>query len=658
MDDSTISTKLRKTMEASARLTGFIHISRSTLDEPEHCSDHQMSSSAYPTRTANCGARKSNKRKQQRAETHVMVENDLLQLCRAKEWAHVIRRSRSNPEEAVPKQVAERHTPDGLDANSTKLGMNGKFFDFDENEIIYYDTPLGVACASNELETDTLQEVIVALVMACPRQVRASQLNPGHTPLRDAILNPRCGPLVLRALLDAEVICQKCDGGGSSVLGKKDRYGYRPVDHLITRLQIGSSNRSIDVFKQYVGHELFQVPLGGDKDDIECSPLIRLLSARLLPGQATTEDGAWLATLLECSELLLERDASTFTTMSKMTGCSPIHVALRNYGNYAGLIRMLISRPGSNELMAHRNCFGDLPLHVACSVGVSFDVLKTIINATVDTTRVEKATSLGMHPLLWSANHLGYTAADLIWIRHIEGGQSLDTPRSSYPMELSAAKRCCIKQHEYYQGLLREAVDHFLKEKSRTPSCSVENAFGTLVDRMSLLVTSASHLFPSSVGLTPLHNICKLASPVAPPLLGPLVHLFFSLYEQDMLSRDQYGMIPLHYLVSSRGREASQVDVGNWTNHVLQYLKLEPMAVRVATGEGRLPLHLLLDHPTHQDLIQEVLACFPESIDSPDPETGLAPFQLAASNQNTSLDVIFLLLRQSPSRCSTADSQA
>jgi hypothetical protein len=127
------------------------------------------------------------------------------------------------------------------------------------------------------------------------------------------------------------------------------------------------------------------------------------------------------------------------------------------------------------------------------------------------------------------------------------------------------------------------------------------------------------------------------------------VRLFLSLYKHELLARDKCGMIPLHYLVQHRG--GSIDDVGRWKDHIFEYLKLEPDALRVATMERRLPLHILLDHTTNLDIVHEMVARFPESVDCPDPTTNLVPFLLAARNSYANLDVIFFLLRHSPSRC-------
>lgn len=337
-----------------------------------------------------------------------------------------------------------------------------------------------------------------------------------------------------------------------------------------------------------------------------------------------------------CIKLLLERDSLSLTCTSQLTGCSVIHLALRNHGHHAPLINLLVSRPDSKKLMGHRNRFGDLPLHVACAVGVRLDVLKMIVKATRDAVPIEKRTSIPKHPLLWSSNSSGDNAADLIWIRHVE--------RSSGTGAVYPLKRNDLTHGRYYEDLLREGVDHFQQRNSPSVHSTEDDGFESFLDSIALLVTKTS--VSSRTDTTFLHYVCQCYSPGSNTLPGPLVHLFLSLYKQNLLTKDQYGIIPLHYLVQSSGH-----DEGSWKDEVMHYLELAPMALRIITKEGRLPLHILIDHTSNNHLVYEMVAQFPESIDIPDPTSNLLPFLLAAQNTSSSLDTIFSLLRQSPSRC-------
>lgn len=641
-------------MESGPRLASFIYFSASTTEKKkEGGCEQKKSTSRLPRTPPRYGACKSNKRRQQREERHVVVENDLVQYCRTRDWTAVIHRCRSNPEEAIPKQIAETESLNGCYANAAKRGVQGKFFDYEEAETVYYETPLGIACTSTELDSRTLQEVIVALVLACPGQVRASQLIPGHTPLRDALLNSRCNCFILGALLDAEVLCAEKNGADNSCLGKPDLNGQCPVDHIMAGLKLGSSTLGLDLFRCYLEHIIFSMTELRGKAVDNHNILIKLLGATNAVPIELSRNCTQLQRLLISVELLLEKDPSALTVKSKLTGCSVIHVALRNYGNYIPLLDTLVAKPGAIGLMTHRNNFGDLPLHVASSVGVPFEVLETIVKHTAASAPRDAMLQFERHPLIWSINRAGYTAVDLEWVRHIESGQGLDSVRAFYPLEPSGITRHCMKQDEYYKTLLEEAVDRITCQESSSYEFQAKNIMGTLLDRISLLVAASARSPLAQNFSLSLHDVCKLSSRGTPTLPYPLVRLFFLLLKKRFLSEDDQGNIPLHYLLHDSRKEdaAESDDTKDWAEHVLKYIELEPRAIFSATREGRLPLHILLDHCSRLDMLQRMLVCFPDSVDYKDPTTGFAPFLLAAQNKSACVDSVYFLLRQSPSRC-------
>lgn len=660
-------------MEASPRLASFIHFAPSPPDRTWA----QNKMARTPPRCAGPG--KPNKRRQEQNPVDVLVESQVLKLCRAKDWAGVIQRCRSNPEETKPVLVPENQSGNRFYSHSAKRSVANTFFNSSEVDPVYFETPLGLACASADLDSDMLHEVIIALIMAFPDQVRASQLIPGHTPLRDVILNPRCDVRTLRALLDADEICSMRESSAISALVRADRNGQLPVDHLLMGIQLGATGKSLELFQAYFEHKAQK----RQNDQIECSPLIRLLTIGSslsmkkinAPGSSAggaDQEGIECARrkrILMTAKFLLDSDPSILLQCSKLTGCSPLHAALRNFGNYLPLINVLVSRSESQQLMGLRNRFGDLPLHVACSVGAPFEVLKTIVENTIAAAKPSNIGSpLSIHPLLWSTNDSGYTPIDLEWVRHIEGGQGFYSTRSFYPLEPSGVTKHCFKQDEYYHDLLREAVDNVIKpqttsnvESDQERLAGAKNTFGSLLDRISLLVTAAASSIPATSSPTLLHNVCKLSALQGPRLPEPLIELFLWIHRDEVLLKDPFGMLPIHYSLGFHSSDCKVEGKAPSLSHVLKLLRMEPTSSQVPTKDGRLPLHLILDHATHKEndhpcpemvqLLEALVRCFPESIDRPDPLTRLDPFLLAARNPFLPLDVAYFLLRRSPSRC-------
>ena len=84
-------------------------------------------------------------------------------------------------------------------------------------------------------------------------------------------------------------------------------------------------------------------------------------------------------------------------------------------------------------------------------------------------------------------------------------------------------------------------------------------------------------------------------------------------------------------------------------------MQLEPRAAWVADRHGKFPLHYALENLTIEDyVIEELIDLTPvDALMTPDRETGLLPFQLAAARQEvngaSSGSLVYSLLRLEPS---------
>jgi ankyrin repeat protein len=621
------------------------------------------------------------------------MDPPLVQLCRTKQWAKVLQRCYAHPEEAAPQLLGNDCASNRFNMHGLKRVSNENFFSHDDNNHpqtpICHETALGIACASQDIGSEEMHVVITALLNACPEQLNASQLIPGHIPLRDALRNPHCSTRVLRTLLNPNYDDDSKDETVlKAALDQKDRDGLYPIDHVIMGVQLGAPDNSLNLLKEFV-----RIPTRISHENHDVSPLIRLLTLGTAFGVKRTEidSSPWqknvtdnvtrLSRILDCAKYLLGKDPELLYKTSKATGCSPLHVALRNYGRFEPLIRELLARDTDKSNIKLRNIYGDLPLHVACAVGVPIHVLGMILDSTMQAPCSWSNQDSSPHPLVWSTNFSGYTPIDLEWVRHIESGKGFYSTRSFYPLEASGIRKHCRKQDEYYHSLLREAVDQVMHKrpisdsnKDASRDDEAQSTFGVLLDRLALLIQCASSgRLPCQSTTNLLHSACSLSLPQGPSLPLPVLELILWLHPEQLLAPDEKQNVPLHYVLSPRtGLSKPDVDAttsyDSWKGFVENLLSAAPESVQVRDGNGRLPLHVILDsrhNHTHTltttttqefqsscyEIIQLLVELYPESIDIRDPESRLYPFMMAAACPSPSLDSVFFLLHRSPSRC-------
>jgi hypothetical protein len=140
-------------------------------------------------------------------------------------------------------------------------------------------------------------------------------------------------------------------------------------------------------------------------------------------------------------------------------------------------------------------------------------------------------------------------------------------------------------------------------------------------------------------------------------------------FQKQRLQFAKESLFPLQLLLSHKCIASSQPALVAARELCKIIIEADHLAVMhgISTGEALYPLHMAIENgwPCH-DLL---LAIWPESIEIPDPRTGLLPFQAASltstsTQLNTtapdlSLDITFELLLANPTMavsCATADS--
>jgi hypothetical protein len=549
-----------------------------------------------------------------------------------------------------------------------------------ENTAIYEETILGALCSSNDSEAwkrddasgATLVDVIHTVLDLHPGLVKCSHRFPGHIPLRDAVFNSAIPPMILELLVQADPLS----------VHVTDRDGLTPLDHLLRQVHLGHSDMSC--VKSLLRHAAREVASSYQRK----SPLLTFLSSGTAHSPyvvGKSLESLRLNRMLDCVRLLLQWNPALIAVNSLVSGCTPLHVAVRNYGSFSPLLYELMELDPQGCLMRHRNRFGDLVLHVACSVGVPIDTLRMMLART--SLSIPCDANDTPHPLIWSRNSSGYTPVDLEWIRHIEAGDGFFSHRSFYPLDERGIRRPGGRCDALYDVLLRQAVDQVfesftteeLKEskvvslasysKSLTePGTRVDDRIvGLLLHRIMLIMSAATlhDLSQNPPDADILHQAAALCGPHGPALPGPLLDLVKEVFSEQMSQADHAGKLPLHYAVELRRQRecASEKSLQEWTSWVSSLIAMHPDACRVKDHRGRLPLHQALYYfegdktcanaPQIQEarniIVQKIAGEFPLSVEMVDTSTGFTPFLLAALNPLISTETVYYMLRMCPS---------
>lgn len=119
-------------------------------------------------------------------------------------------------------------------------------------------------------------------------------------------------------------------------------------------------------------------------------------------------------------------------------------------------------------------------------------------------------------------------------------------------------------------------------------------------------------------------------------------------YNKDDLSKlNAQGLLPLHLACARKSQSPDGSGVGTVATKMLQ---LYPQAAYKAAGDTkRLPIHIAIDSKKPLPLIASLLKVYPNSLNLPDPISGLWPFLLAGANDEDDINVSYGLLRADPS---------
>jgi len=482
-------------------------------------------------------------------------KNLLFEFCETERWYDAYHRSHTHPHECIP-------------ASS----------DFSRTKITRNDSPLGIACHkfSNQIVEGTWEagisihirqiDVVKALYHACPDQILFDQKKIGRTPLLNAICNPDATFELVKFMVDAD-----CSSGviNRRAIGRSDCNGLAPLNHLIKQVHrnevIAPESFALESIRYMIQKCPFLLEVDADKkvrDERKAtSPLIHLLSQKA--GLSANPD------VTECAKILLSANPSLIKTKSVMTACTPLHMALRNdYGDDIELLDLMFRYDLNGDQIKTRNKFGDLPIHIAATVGVSVNTLRKLLEHILSTSKSsivelqhcsEIDPILGPNPYIWAINDSGYTPIHLMWMRKVDEKNPYPT---SYTKSLSRASGSIARKGYYHTNLVNTIADVASiiegKDFDRNVEVVADHILGHFWDCLLLyLKATQSYCIQEKAKVAEddflfLHAACALISPYLP---RPIIDLAFVLYPNQVRVTDQYGRTPLHYAcaaVSSR----------------------------------------------------------------------------------------------------------
>lgn len=310
---------------------------------------------------------------------------------------------------------------------------------------------------------------------------------------------------------------------------------------------------------------------------------------------------------------------------------------------------------GVLALLAHRNRYGDLPLHVACAAGVPTEVLRLILSKSLQVYVPERTP----HPLVWTTNAAGYTPVDLEWMRHIESGSDFFSNRGFYQLDARGIRT----YGNAYNSLLRDTVEQVMA-KGRPTSLGGRSF---LLERIFLIIKGATSFDAGSEDSFMatdnfiLHKATALLFPTEAFLPSPIIELILWSAPEQILEMDVVGKTPLHHAVTNNipDKKISGKFQSDWYRSVAMLLQRSVHAVSVYDKDRMLPIHRLLRNvgvsPVEQcsvaafdKTVFDLVEAFPQSLEIPDPRSRLLPFHAAAQNDLISLEATFKLLRANP----------
>lgn len=534
-------------------------------------------------------------------------------------------------------------------------------------------TALGVLSSSDlsGIPKDHVLRTVSYLVTLSPESIRRSERFVGDTALRSAVRNISCPADVIRMLIERDLTYHFPGRDGSPALYTFDQDGLLPIDHLFHQVYLEFSGDVVEKLRIVLSFMMFFDDPKIYGKVVSHSHFVRFLSMGSI---GSTECANKLARICSTVQLLLQFPSVTFPHgRTQTTGCTALHVALRRHATNLPLLTILLDNDKCHSYLMTRTCNhnGDLPIHVACRVGVTIDVFKLILTQTVlaDQARLTYSKQHGT-PLVWSANCEGYSPIDLCWICHVEPQKDYIYPMTKMSPTAYSECRSSDEVKAFYGCLLQKNAEQMIDATVTIGISDRQSSFlsdhnhvadsdGFITRLMGIINASCGTTCWSLNETNILHKSTRLNNLGGPELPIVILKMILWMFPEQVRQRDNTGQLPLHHAAQRGNNFEGRRQHREWFTVLLRRY---PCACSIADFSGRLPLHYALQDNTRarsyvegfwDEIVLDMISCYPQSVDRCDPCTGLWPCMLAASQPSLALSTLYIILRMSPGFLST-----
>lgn len=490
---------------------------------------------------------------------------------------------------------------------------------------LYHDTCLGIACrnfkrkqSNDYCEKDFLQ-LLSLLFHSYPSQISSSQKGLGQTPLFYCLNNPSCTVDTCRYMMEMDYSYAINNVG----VQKGRRMALESLLQQLRRSRstVLESKATLEKIQYMI--ELFPDLIAKEWNETSVSPLIYLLSQKIQPNQSEDQESS-LKPIVDCIQLFLEQNQTLIQSESRISKCSPLHLALRNgFGHCEALIKALLIFDEDGYQLKHENTFGDLPIHVAASSNVSHEVWSLLIK-----NNVQQAKKKSIVDCLCSLNRQGYTPIHLLWMKRcneslkypilrVNTGRSSRDSGTVFLIQLEQA----VKEIQVHHS---SRIDELLNPYNLAKNVLGEQFWTFLCEYLeSVLLMKNKYLSERKVSQFHFaHAVCALSRPYLPKHLFELATTVFS---HQFSIKDPFGNLPIHYLCYNvfeqeqyRNSEARPENEIGWSesgeeamDQLTTVLSLHPEGGKFRCGKQLYP-YMIAAQSEHLDATYTLLRKDPE----------------------------------------------